>query len=217
MAFDDGPMTRRPANQRFDDLTTPDEWPPHGEALAAAIAARMHPARRALQDYLVTQGPASVGRLARATGLAPGSVSYHVRVLAESGFVEPAPELAGDTRESWWRAVARPLTWDAASFGEGSAGRLLGDAASDANLTYLLDAVRRWRAAPSVQDWQAQVSDALVMATVEQLRDFEERLSALLDEWTTECRRSQGESVERAPRRPVRVVSLVFPEAAHHG
>jgi DNA-binding transcriptional ArsR family regulator len=212
-------MTRRTADQRYSDLPSPAPGPPEGDALPATVAALSHPSRRLLLDYLGTHGPAPVGRLARATGLAPGSVSHHIRVLARVGLVAPAPELAGDTRESWWRHVPRSVTWDATAFGDGPAAEQLAQAASDANLSYLLDAVRRWRAAPPTPGWDAVVTDTLVLATSDELDDLATRMAELVAEWKRGClARADAErarSADAAPQHPVRVIALGFPEEGH--
>ncbi len=64
-----------------------------------------HPVRYRIQDRL-RQGPATSTTLARALGLNTGATSYHLRQMAEHGFIEEVPELARG-RERWWRA--RPL------------------------------------------------------------------------------------------------------------
>ena len=105
-------MTRRTAQDRHADSAPADSaWPPEGTALIDALVAIHHPTRRRLYEVLRAQGPCSVGRLVELTGLAPGSVSHHLKPLHRSGFVEPAPELARDTRESWWRGHQRSLSW----------------------------------------------------------------------------------------------------------
>ncbi len=53
-------------------------------------------------------GPATATVLARALGENTGATSYHLRVLAEHGFVEDDPDL-GHGRERWWRAGPRDL------------------------------------------------------------------------------------------------------------
>lgn len=58
------------------------------------------------------RGPQSVGMLCDLVDEAPGSVSYHVGKLAEFGLVEPAPELARDGRERWWRAAHEQTAWE---------------------------------------------------------------------------------------------------------
>lgn len=160
-------------------------------------------------------GPASVGRLARSTGLAPGSVSHHVRVLVTTGFVEPAPELAGDTRESWWRALPRVLRWRSDGYLAGTAGEALAELATDLNLTYLIDAIAHWRATPQPLRWDGTVVDTVTPATEAQLADLGSRLATVLDDWVQECRASV-ESEPGAERRAVRAIGLVFPEALGH-
>src|ERR1700754_4829053 len=88
-------MPRRPASDRHTaSAPATDGWPPTGDALAEALIALHHPARRRLYEVLSLEGPASVGQLAQRTGLAPGSVSHHLKPLHRAGFVVPAPELA---------------------------------------------------------------------------------------------------------------------------
>jgi DNA polymerase-1 len=74
------------------------------------------PLRRRLLSLLKVEGPASVGMLADRTGQAVGNVSHHLRVLAQAGLIEEAPELARDRRERWWRRTANRLTWSSADF-----------------------------------------------------------------------------------------------------
>src|SRR5690242_18024895 len=116
-------MTRRTAAERHRDsapATTPGD-PSH--VLAELLVAFHHPIRRWLTELLAVEGPANVGQLAARTGLAVGSVSHHLKVLHRQDLVAPAPELARDTRESWWRLNPRPMTWSVEDFLEGSLGR----------------------------------------------------------------------------------------------
>ena len=64
-----------------------------------------HPMRYRVMDRL-RQGPATSTTLAKALGLNTGVTSYHLRQMAEHGFIEEVPELSRG-RERWWRA--RPL------------------------------------------------------------------------------------------------------------
>ena len=61
---------------------------------AAVLKAIAHPLRRRLLDVLRVDGPSMPSVLARATGQAVANVSHHLRVLAEAGLIEEAPELA---------------------------------------------------------------------------------------------------------------------------
>ena len=64
-----------------------------------------HPMRYRMMDRL-RQGPATSTTLAQALGLNTGVTSYHLRQMAEHGFIEEVPELSRG-RERWWRA--RPM------------------------------------------------------------------------------------------------------------
>ncbi|MBM7510254.1 putative ArsR family transcriptional regulator [Nocardioides salarius] len=53
---------------------------------------------------LRTEGPATATSLAQDLGLNTGATSYHLRQLAEHGFIEEETE-RGNARDRWWRAV----------------------------------------------------------------------------------------------------------------
>lgn len=159
-------------------------------------------------DSLATQGPASVGRLARRTGMAPGSASHHLKVLARAGFITPAPDLAGDTRESWWRTLRRTLTWGEDTFAPGTAGAELAHLAGAANLDYLLGRIRTWQGHRGEESWDGAVTDTVVQATREQLDDLNGRLARVIADWSRECAEDTGAGA----RRPVRAVAVAFPE-----
>ena len=88
---------------------------------SAVLAAMAHPLRRRLMDVLKVNGPATASMLATATDQAVGNVSHHLGVLASSGLIEEAPELARDRRERWWRLVSTALRWSTAQFADDAA------------------------------------------------------------------------------------------------
>jgi DNA-binding transcriptional ArsR family regulator len=67
-----------------------------------ALKLLAHPLRYRMMDRL-RQGPATSTTLAQALGLNSGATSYHLRQMAQHGFIEEVPELARG-RERWWRA-----------------------------------------------------------------------------------------------------------------
>ncbi len=85
---------------------------------AKALSALANPFRSRLLDALHLDGPSTASSLARRTGQAVGSVSHHMKVLAEAGLVEEAPELAKDRRERWWRLVSTGFRWSTAEFAD---------------------------------------------------------------------------------------------------
>jgi DNA-binding transcriptional ArsR family regulator len=206
-----GAMPRRTAAQRHLDAAPP-ALDNREEALADLLVAYHHPVRRWLSELLSLEGPANVGQLAARTGLAAGSVSHHLKVLYRQGLIEPAPELARDTRESWWRASPQPLTWSVDDFADGTLGRRVAEAAEGENVRHQLRALRDWMSRAPHDDpaWRqaAESVDTLVSATVEQLDDLGDRLTALVLEWSRECAADARPDVVR---RPVRAIARAFP------
>ena len=198
---------RRSAGQESGDQES-------GDDLLDLLMAFHHPTRRWLAELLEMEGPASVGRLAGRTGLAVGSVSHHLKALHRHGFIEPAPDLAHDTRESWWRPVRRSLSWSADEFESGTAARRVADAAEAENFRHQVRAIADWLGhmhEVSV-DWRraATSTDTIVPATREQLEQLAERLRQVTDEWRQDCL-EDGARRAAAERLPVRVVLRAFP------
>lgn len=66
----------------------------------------VHPVRVRLLHLLETDGPATASQLGRRIGESSGTTSYHLRILAELGFVEDDPD-RGNGRDRWWRTPYR--------------------------------------------------------------------------------------------------------------
>lgn len=208
-------MTRRTAAERhLESAPRAESGDESGEDLVDVLMAFHHPTRRWLAELLAIEGPASVGRLAGRTGLAAGSVSHHLKALHRHGFIEPAPELARDTRESWWRSVRRPLSWSADDFATGTAGRRIADAAEAENFRHQVRAVGQWLAGRGEVSagWRraASSSDTIVPATLAQLEDLEGRIREIVADWSSECLADADRHPE-TERLPIRVIARAFP------
>jgi DNA-binding transcriptional ArsR family regulator len=83
---------------------------------AAVLKAVAHPLRRRLLDVLRVDGPSMPSVLARVTGQAVANISHHLRVLAEAGLIEEAPDLARNRKEHWWRMPDRSISWNSTDF-----------------------------------------------------------------------------------------------------
>jgi DNA-binding transcriptional ArsR family regulator len=116
-----------------------------------ALAAMSHPLRRRLIDMLKVHGPATASMLAERTGQAVGNVSHHLQVLAAGTLIEPAPELARDRRERWWRLRSAGLRWSTSDFGDDPAGEAVASAAQSLNLDHHTGLVRAWFAASEAE------------------------------------------------------------------
>ncbi|MFC4784465.1 ArsR/SmtB family transcription factor [Nocardioides sp. MAHUQ-72] len=178
-----------------------------------ALVAFHHPLRRRLFELLVLEGPAPVGVLARRLGVAVGSVSHHLKPLHAQGFVEPAPELARDTRQSWWRALPRRLSWSVLDY-DSPAAREVATAAERANLRHHVEHAVEWYAHRDRLDpaWEeaAMVTESLARATREQLQELRAGIADLLAEWTRGCR-EDAEARPDAEREPVFVFAYAVP------
>lgn len=73
---------------------------------AAGLRALSHPTRLKILMRLRVEGPATATTLARELSLNTGATSYHLRQLAEHGFIVEDAE-RGDARDRWWRAAHR--------------------------------------------------------------------------------------------------------------
>jgi DNA-binding transcriptional ArsR family regulator len=165
---------------------------------ASVIGAIHHPLRRRLIDLLAVDGPATVSRLAEATGELVGNISHHLKVLAAAGVIEEAPELAKNRRERWWRRARASYSWSFADAGGDPAGDLVAATAEEANLAHHAAKVRRWfedrqqydeawiRAAFSTESW--------VTLTPERLVEMSERIQEVVQEYVENP--SSGEDAE---------------------
>lgn len=93
-------------------IDLPEWFDPERDALLTPKALRglTHPIRLQLLELLQQEGPATATSLARRTGQNSGVTSYHLRLLAEHGFVVEDTE-RGTARERWWKAVHRSTSF----------------------------------------------------------------------------------------------------------
>jgi DNA-binding transcriptional ArsR family regulator len=167
---------------------------------AAGLRALSHPTRLKMLMLLRLEGPATATGLADRLGLNTGATSYHLRQLAEHGFIEEDAE-RGDARDRWWRAAHQ-------STHAGLASRTSEEEAESAEaylrsvaLMYtesLMQAVaeRRylplaWQRATTTSDWHLR----LTPAHAEQLTDA---LTALIEQWAEDPDDEGGEGGDTA-------------------
>lgn len=110
---------------------------------ADVLKAFTHPLRNRLYDLLSVDGPATVSMLAEKAGVAIGSASHHLGILARAGLVAPAPELARDAREHWWQRAQRGIRWSSTGLTD-PAARAVADSLEAQMLREQHDRARRW-------------------------------------------------------------------------
>lgn len=165
------------------------------------LAALTHPLRRRLLDLLKVHGPATVGQLAERTGQAVGNVSHHLKVLAESGLIAEAPELARDRRERWWRLADKDLSWTRADFDGDPVAEAVADAAGSILLERQVELVRGWAARRGGygSDWQngcSVATQAWLRLTPDEARELAADLHAVIQKWADRPVPSDGRERE---------------------
>lgn len=70
------------------------------------LKAFTNPLRLRLYRLLYAAGTATASQLAEQVGQTPSLVSYHLRKLAEHGFVAETGRHGSDGRERWWQVVS---------------------------------------------------------------------------------------------------------------
>lgn len=174
---------------------------------AKALSAVANPYRARLLDALKVDGPSTVSALATRTSQAVGSVSHHLKVLAEAGFVEVAPELAKDKRESWWRLVSSGFRWSSVEFADDPDALRVALAAERLQIRRQYDATVDWlENAEGNEDWvdAAFAIQQWLALSPDQLRAFCADLLTLVESY-------QQLEPDDGPRENIRFFARAFP------
>jgi DNA-binding transcriptional ArsR family regulator len=178
------------------------------------LAALAHPLRRRLLDVLRVDGPCTASILAERTGQAVGNISHHVKVLATHGLVEPAPELARDRRERWWRSASTALRWSTTDFADDPAAEAASAAAGALGLQRQLDLTTSWLQSDAANsaEWQGAAfnTDTWLRLTPGELSRLSEDLLALVDRYRDRGGDSDDDATD-SDRRPVFFLARGFP------
>ena len=75
----------------------------------SALLAISNSQRMRVLGLLRVKGPMTVGMISDITGMAPGSVSFHLKKLFDAGMAEKTDSVDGDKRKSWWKASHRSM------------------------------------------------------------------------------------------------------------
>lgn len=113
---------------------------------AQALGAMANPVRGRIVESLGVDGASTASMLADRLGIAVGSVSHHLKVLAEAGLVVEDPALARDRRERWWRPESRSMRWSRSEFADDHAALAAADTAEELQAARQADRVREWLA-----------------------------------------------------------------------
>ena len=152
---------------------------------AAGLRALSHPTRMKMLMILRIEGPATATQLAQELRLNTGATSYHLRQLAEHGFIEEDTE-RGDARDRWWKAAheSTHANLDARTSEEDaeSSEAYLHTVALMYTETLLQYAEERrylplpWQKASTTSDWHLRL-------TAERAEELVDTLMKLIDQW----------------------------------
>ncbi len=177
-----------------------------------ALKALAHPVRVALLGALVTEGPMTASQVADLVGESPSNCSWHLRKLAEHGFVEEAP--GGTGRNRPWRAAADGLEWGDDE--EDPATRVAAEALTD---LFLEGELRRLRAARAARDQEPRqwrdatgVAQAQLWLTAEETAGLRDRMSEI---FSTHVERQHDPASRPDGARLVTLVGWLVPSGSH--
>lgn len=149
------------------------------------LKALTHPLRVRMLGALREDGPATATELARRFGTDTGATSYHLRKLAQYGFVE---EIAseGHPRARRWQAVHATTTWNNSDLAETSEGRTAVGWLRRQQAGILMSDVESFEQEQATlpPEWvdAAGIGDLLVKLTPESLGELWDRFYSHLDE-----------------------------------
>ena len=161
-----------------------------------ALRALSHPVRLRILGLLRMDGPSTASALATRLGLNSGATSYHLRQLAQHGFVVDAED-RGNGRDRWWRAAHQSThvpTDDASP--DAVTDRDTNDAFMQAvaivRTEQLQQAVEErpllpaeWRAASTFSDWGLVLTPA-------RARELMRAMSAVVEGWEEDDADTEG-------------------------
>ena len=168
-----------------------------------ALRALAHPLRLELLERLGVHGPMTASQLGEALGQSPANCSWHLRKLAEHGYVTAAP--GGEGRSRPWQVVTQG---DASATPSGPAGdrvqQLLAQVLIDREVARF--AANRARVGSGPWDDLQAATAAVLWLDVDEARRLSAELVAVLSSY-------QRDFADARPRpadaRPVRVLTLL--------
>jgi DNA-binding transcriptional ArsR family regulator len=176
---------------------------------AQTLKALAHPLRGRILGMLRLDGPSTSSRLAERVGESSGVTSYHLRQLAQHGFVAEVPD-KGTRRERWWQAQHTMTNWEPAQIAEQPGGLEANQQMQRMQVEGFGRELAAWLAAPPEPAWAAVagLSDYVLSLTPAQTREVLEELYAVLDRWAETHREPAPDAVL------VNVFTAAFPRTA---
>ncbi len=152
------------------------------------LKALTHPTRLRMLGLLRIEGPATATQLATRLGLNTGATSYHLRQLADHGYVVDDDQ-RGNARDRWWKAAHQATRSSSHAMREPEEKETQ-DAFIQAAMTLHTESLQgameerpllpqEWREASGFSDWGLRIPAARAEELVNRLVD-------ILEEWEEE-------------------------------
>ncbi len=173
---------------------------------ARTMRALAHPLRIELFERLAIEGSATASELAPLVGSTPSNCSFHLRTLAEAGFIERVPGHGG--RQRPWRVVDVRQRWEES---EDDDEELAGAAtALDSSFReWEFERIRQAAARTNPPQWRGTLgtTGATLFLTPAEAREISERIADLVDEYV---QRWDHPDQRPADGRPVRLYATSY-------
>jgi DNA-binding transcriptional ArsR family regulator len=149
------------------------------------LNALAHPVRMAIVELLSLSGPLTATELADRLDETPANCSWHLRKLAQHGFVEEAE--GGKGRQRPWKVPGLGFRWDdehgAASVDTRRGAQALSEVVMGRAMDRLREAQERSPEEP--EEWRAAHSNTEMVAwlTADELKEMNEAINAVLDRY----------------------------------
>ena len=173
---------------------------------ARSMRALAHPLRIELFERLAIEGSATASELAPLVGSTPSNCSFHLRTLAEAGFIERAPGHNG--RQRPWRVLDIRQRWEE----PGEDDEELAGAATALDSSFReweFERIRQAAARTNPPEWRGALgtTGATLYLTPEEAREVNDRISDLVNEYV---QRWDDPDQRPARGRPVRLYTTSY-------
>ncbi|HIZ34228.1 MAG TPA: helix-turn-helix domain-containing protein [Candidatus Ruania gallistercoris] len=173
---------------------------------ARAMRAMAHPLRIELFERLAILGTATASDLAPLVGSTPSNCSFHLRTLAEAGFIERVPGHTG--RQRPWQVLDIRQSWETPTDDDSD----LAGAATALESSFReweFERIRQAAARTNPPDWHGALhtTGATLFLTPAEARDVAQRIAEIVDDYTQRWDHPD----QRPPEgRPVRLYTTTY-------
>jgi len=149
------------------------------------LNALAHPVRMAIVELLSISGPLTATELADRLDETPANCSWHLRKLAQHGFVEEAE--GGKGRQRPWKVPGLGFRWDTEDGAASLEERRAAQALSEVTMGRAMDRFResQQRAPEESEEWRAAQTGTEMVAwlTADELKEMNQAMNAVLDRY----------------------------------